>query len=591
VWSDKESNQDYLNFGEVSQLAVDILKSPTMLPVSLGIFGNWGAGKSSLLQLIDNNLSEDGQDRLVINFDAWIYQGYDDSKTALLEIIARELDKAASDNPSLIIKTKSLISRINKLRVLGVAVEGAALAFGVPTGGILAKGISSLTGAADGIDSQEEYQSAVKTVQEAGKASKDILRPTEALTPPQHIDAFRKEYSEVLELLGKPVIVTIDNLDRCLPANAIHTLEAIRLFLFLPNTAFIIAADEDMIRTSVAVHFKGLSERHQIDYLDKLIQIPIRVPKAGVLEIRSYLFMLYAIDSGIAPDKLEALRVGLENSLQQSWHEDPIEKNTALSLTGETQESDLAILYDLADRISPILASSPIIQGNPRIVKRLLNVVKMRSQIARRRSIPLDEGVITKLVIFERCAGAEATADLYRLIDTELGKPGIFEELEDPDAVGLPSSCPNSWKNNPTVNAFIKEWSMLAPSLKGSDLRAAIYLSRETMPVGSYVLGISSAGKEALNMLITVSKISSPTGKSVAEKIALEDHVPVMEGILDHLRQVTGWRKQPEGFAGALLLAQRSQEASKLLVRFISGITDQGPWMNAALKDQEWFKG
>jgi len=47
VWSDKESSQDYLNFGEVSQLAVDILTSPSMLPVSLDVFGNWGAGKSS----------------------------------------------------------------------------------------------------------------------------------------------------------------------------------------------------------------------------------------------------------------------------------------------------------------------------------------------------------------------------------------------------------------------------------------------------------------------------------------------------------------------------------------------------------------
>ena len=47
MWSDKESNEDYLNFGEVSNLAVDILTTPDMLPVSIGVFGNWGAGKSS----------------------------------------------------------------------------------------------------------------------------------------------------------------------------------------------------------------------------------------------------------------------------------------------------------------------------------------------------------------------------------------------------------------------------------------------------------------------------------------------------------------------------------------------------------------
>ncbi|MFW0927284.1 hypothetical protein [Providencia sp. VP23HZSY-1] len=47
MWSDKESSEDYLNFGEVSQLAVDVLSTEGMLPVSIGIFGNWGAGKST----------------------------------------------------------------------------------------------------------------------------------------------------------------------------------------------------------------------------------------------------------------------------------------------------------------------------------------------------------------------------------------------------------------------------------------------------------------------------------------------------------------------------------------------------------------
>jgi len=590
VWSDKESTQDYLNFGEVSQLAVDILTSPKMLPVSLGIFGNWGAGKSSLLQLIDKNLRQDGQARLVINFDAWIYQGYDDARTALLEVIARELEKVVSDDAGLATKAKSLLSRINKLRALGLLAEGTALAFGIPTGGILAKGVGAITGAANGVDSQEEYQSIATAAQDAGQSAAAVLRPAESMTPPQHIDAFRKEYGEILEAIGKPVIVTIDNLDRCLPVNAIHTLEAIRLFLFLPNTAFVIAADEDMIRTSVAEHFKGLSERHQIDYLDKLIQVPIRVPKAGVREIRSYLFMLYAIDSGIEADKLEVLRAGLEDSLQQSWHADPIEKDAALALTGAAPDTGLASLYDLADRIAPILASSPIIHGNPRVVKRLLNVVKMRSQIAHRRSIPLDEGVITKLVIFERCAGAEATADLYRLIDAELGFPNIFEDLEASDPDDFPSECPDSWIKNPTTKSFIGEWAKLAPSLMGTDLRAAIYLSRETMPVSSYAVGISPIGREALKVLISVSNISSPAGKSAIENLPLEDEVPVMEGILEHLRKVTDWRKQPDGFAGSLLLAQQSSEAAKIFIRFISGLAKMAPWMNMALKDQAWYK-
>ncbi|HEJ1778690.1 TPA: NTPase KAP, partial [Pseudomonas aeruginosa] len=78
MWSDTESDKDYLNFGEVSQIAVDILTTEGMLPVSVGVFGNWGAGKSSLLKLIEEKLEQDDKDWIVIKFDAWLYQGYDD---------------------------------------------------------------------------------------------------------------------------------------------------------------------------------------------------------------------------------------------------------------------------------------------------------------------------------------------------------------------------------------------------------------------------------------------------------------------------------------------------------------------------------
>ncbi|ENL4091790.1 KAP family P-loop domain protein, partial [Providencia rettgeri] len=87
MWSDKESSEDYLNFGEVSQLAVDVLSTEGMLPVSIGIFGNWGAGKSSLLELIEQKLEREHKDWIVINFDSWLYQGYDDARAALLEVI------------------------------------------------------------------------------------------------------------------------------------------------------------------------------------------------------------------------------------------------------------------------------------------------------------------------------------------------------------------------------------------------------------------------------------------------------------------------------------------------------------------------
>lgn len=592
MWSDTESEKDYLNFGEVSQLAVDILTSDGMLPVSIGVFGNWGAGKSSLLKLIEQNLDVDEKDWIVIKFDAWLYQGYDDARAALLEVIATALMKAADGNASLVTKTKRLLARVDGFRTLGLLAEGAAMIAGIPTGGLIARGVGALGNASDGIQDQEEFENLGATAKETMEQVGGLLKPEAKKSPPQQIDAFRKEYGEILEALGKPLVVVIDNLDRCLPTKAIHTLEAIRLFLFLTNTAFIIAADEEMIRSSVADYFKGASDRHQIDYLDKLIQVPIRVPKAGVREVRSYLFMLYAVDQRLPADKLDRLRGGLENALQQSWKDDPISRQDALALTGESENSTLARAFARADRIAPVLANSPIIQGNPRIVKRLLNVVKMRSQIARRRSMPLDEAIITKLVIFERCVGVKATADFYRLVDAEQGMPALLKQMEEGSGE-IPDYAPKTWMDNPTTKSFISEWVQLEPKLSGVDLRAAIYLSRETMPIGAYVVGLSPAGKEVLDVLVATKSTSSPTAGKLLDTLPLEEQIPVMEGVIGHLRQVSDWSRNPKGFSGACLLARHSSDAAKIMIRYLQELElgDKPPaWMEAQLKQEQWYK-
>lgn len=591
MWSDAESDKDFLNFGEVAQIAVDIITSTKMLPVSIGIFGNWGAGKSSVLKLIEGELARQQTPAIVIRFDAWLYQGYDDARAALLEVIATDIIRKKDGDTKVFEKVQKLLSRLDIFRTIGLVAEGAAMIAGIPTGGLISKLISGAKDLVDGVQTKDEYDDLIGTVTDGKEKFAGIIKPESKKSPPQQIDAFRKEYEELIEVLGCPLVVIIDNLDRCLPNNAIHTLEAIRLFLFLKNTAFVIAADEEMIRSAVADYFKGASERHQIDYLDKLIQIPIRVPKAGIREIRSFLFLLYALDLGVGDEQLEILRQGLEEALQRAWRDDPITRDEAIKLVGKAQPSGLSEAFELAERIAPILASSPMIQGNPRVVKRLLNVVKMRSSIARRRSMPIDEAIITKLVIFERCVGADGTADFYRLIDSENGKPSIITELENNSA--KPSSLPSSWESNPSVLAFIKEWVAIAPQLKDIDLRPAVYLSRETVPIGNYLSSISPTAREVLQTLATVSSKASPTAKKAILKLPREEQVPVMEALINGMRQVTDWASRPKGFYGACLLASVSSDAAKLLLRFLHSeplSKSQPPWLATALKGEAWNK-
>ncbi len=596
MWPDRESEIDYLNFGEVSGLAVDILTSPGMLPVSVGVFGDWGAGKSSLLKLIESQLETQETAFLIVRFDAWLYQGYDDARSALLEVIATQINQSVKENQNLVGKTKKLLEHAGLMRMLGYFAEAAAVASGIPTGGMISKTLQSAQKLIDG-DSLDEgdVKQARELVSKSSDEIKNFQQHEKPTTPPQQIDDFRKLYSEVIAELNCPLVVMIDNLDRCLPANIIHTLEAIRLFLFLPNTAFIIAADEDMIRGAVSEHFKGASERHHIDYVDKLIQVPIRLPKLGVREIRAYLFMLFALEQ-LDADLLEKLRCKIEDSLKNSWKSEPIQTSDLLELikASPEQRAHLSNQFDLADRMAPLLANSPIIKGNPRIVKRLLNVVKMRMKTAKRRQIPLDENVLTKLVIFERCAGPQATADLYRLINAEGGRPEILSNLEATQNSGLPKGSPESWRSNTQTESFILDWGRLEPNLNSVDLRPAVYLSRETMPIGVSSASLSFKGRQVLEFLFNVKNVSSPTAKKNLSDLETEECPLVMDLLIRNLRKETEWEKKPSGFVGASLLADHSTEASIQLKKFVknleSSLRPQPKWMKLFLKDFTWYQ-
>ena len=587
MWSDTESKEDYLNFGEVSQIVTEILETEAMLPVSIGVFGNWGAGKSSLLNLIEQQIKPD--EWIIIKFDAWLYQGFDDARAALLETIASHLIQAAKDEETILQKSKNLFVRINGLRLLGLMAEGAALAAGVPTFGLISKTFETAKESLDGVQNETESKQIVEVGKNLVDSGKNLIKPKEKQTPPQQIDEFRKEYGEILQDLGKKLVIVIDNLDRCLPANAIQTLEAIRLFLFLNRTAFIIAADEEMIRHSVAEHYKDLSYRHQIDYLDKLIQIPIRVPKAGVLEIRAYLYMLYAIHQKIPTAKLASLRQFLETHLQQSWKSQSLNPEDVTKTIEEQHNKVLLSDFERANRIAPLLANSPNVYGNPRIVKRILNTIKMRTKIADKRQMPLDEAIITKLVIFERCVDSDVVTKFYQLVNEGEGTPELLKELENNNEQNL-----SKLSENKSIQTFITEWVKLEPKLSNVDLRAAIYLSRETILLNTYTAQLSQKAQDVLSiLLVTKSKTGSQNTQTAIQGLTIDEQISVMEALIEQLRKLDNWDESPDGFIGACLLAANSEDGAKILTRFIAELRNKGvnqPWFNTRLKRETWYQ-
>lgn len=591
MWADAETDLDFLNFSEVAELVAELISKPHLLPLSVGIFGTWGTGKSSVLKLVRKDLAKDESKYLVIEFDAWLYQDFDDARAALMSVIAKRLIEAA---PSSITTTaKSLYARINKLRLLGLVLEGGAAAMGVPMFGALKKGVQSvgdtLAGTADA-DDGEALKAASADVHDRAQG---LINPASSAQPAEEITAFRADFGEVLKGVNKTLVVFIDNLDRCLPANAIHTLEAIRLFLFLPNTAFVIAADEEMIRHAVSQHFDTRSERLIADYLDKLIQVPVRVPKVGVQEARAYMFLLFL---GLLIDdskKRDAARMLLLERLQTSWRsERTFTVEEVLSSIGMSGNAKLRSNLEMADRMAPMLALTARVEGNPRTIKRLLNVVQMRVSIAKKRQMPIEETVIAKMALFERCTDESSMRMLYDDINSSSnGRSDALTKLEEAleaDAA-FDDSLPEPWK---THRAFIRTWVGLEPSLKTLDLRPFIYLARETVPLRIVGSSLSPAALSAINSLSKVSTTSSQIGKKAASDIDPTERPRAMEALLRQARLNPEWGSARKDMNGAVLLARESGEAAILLKAFILDLVSgpNPPWLRALVANEAWFK-
>lgn len=133
MWSDNETSRDFLNFEALATTVTGIIANTKGEPVSIGVSGSWGVGKSSLIKLIREKSESSDQNFIFVQFNAWLYQGYDDAKASLLEVVAIELEQYALKNKTPLDSITEVLSRINWLRLATVGVGlTAALNTGIP---------------------------------------------------------------------------------------------------------------------------------------------------------------------------------------------------------------------------------------------------------------------------------------------------------------------------------------------------------------------------------------------------------------------------------------------------------------------------
>ena len=594
MWPDNETERDYLNFASVSDTVAEIIVQAAGRPISIGVSGAWGTGKSSMIKLIQVSLSQPDRcppdTRFVfVDFNAWLYQGYDDARAALMEVIANKLVAIAEAEAKPAAKAKALLARVNWLRAAKlVASSTVAMSLGLPPTGLIGQlwgiGRRAFTEEPDSDALQECQDALAKASQQASSLLNPAIEPT---SPPKEIQALRDTFEDALAELDVTLVVLVDDLDRCLPETTISTLEAIRLFLFLNNTAFVIAADIDVIKLAVRRHFQ--SDGHEADdrlvtsYFDKLVQVPIQVPPLGIQEVRAYMMLLFVENSSVPNDIKDPIRQQVCSQLQRSWQGNRVDR-AFMGTLHKSYPPELIDRFETAERLAPIMTSASGIVGNPRLIKRFLNALSIRVSIARAQGLSVDEAVLAKMLLLERHGGITAFPELIRRVATNTtGKPDFLAPWEEQALAGEEPSVDANFKD-----PFFLEWLALPPALADLDLRGALYVSREHAPP---VTPEDAASADAIELLtgLLAHPTMAATVKSRLAQLPPRDRLFIMDRLLEQARREQTWGV-PDILDACLTLAEADPAQQERLATFLvhRPPTQIRPNIVPKIGDQPW---
>ncbi|MVM32443.1 NTPase KAP [Spirosoma sp. HMF4905] len=608
ILSDNETKVDLLNSEAIAQTIVKLIRERPERPITIGVHGDWGAGKSSVLEMIEAGLEPDKEIVLCIKFNGWRFQGFEDAKIALIEGIVSEL----IDKKSLWSKAKDevieIYERMDWLKAAKKAGGFLLTAFtGIPSPEVIGTFMSGLQAFADDPFKFATPENAKNLVEQANS----ILKPKEAgKNVPKEISEFRKSFDKLLKAAGiEQLVVLVDDLDRCLPDTAIETLEAIRLFIFTGKTAFVIAADEGMIEYAVRKHFPdfpdtSLNQTYTRNYLEKLIQVPFKIPILGETETKIYVtLLLVGAEIGECDEFNTLINIARER-LRKPWENLPLDSVTIKTALGE-KATKVKNALALSDQVGPILASG--MKGNPRQIKRFLNTLLLRHLTAEARgfgsSINLPE--MAKLMIAERfiphlfeqvavsaaqssngickelglleALTQQATAENAPVQSIESNQKSFpkKKEKENQDNLQFDNILPLEW----AASDIIKEWAKIKPSLANVDLRPYLFVAREkkdffgtSSSLGHLTLLIDKlfGGRYAVQTL-------EPDIKALSERDALR----IFEEMRSRILSNSNFDKEPEGIIGLTLVIKSHPELQDKLIELLESLPAQklGPWV------------
>lgn len=487
MWSDIETDKDLLGFSIHASLIKDVVTNTKNLPITVGLYGDWGSGKSSVLKIIENQLKDDN-DVIVIYFDGWTFESFDDAKLALIQGIVDELNKSekffekAKDKVEDIKSAFSkLKSSINWMRILKVTAKSAIPILSASMTG----GLSVIPLLISAFQEHKGDLENLLTGEKADRFLKEALKTDNEDNKYAAVREFRKDFENLIKKsLYEKVVILIDDLDRCLPRHIIDNLEAIKLFLNVPGTAFVIAADEHIVSNAIKSEYQSLfnpqsqdGKEHNIGeaYMEKFIQLPYRLPSLSNKEVETYVNLLFC-QSELSPeifDKVQKdfLTFSKSNRFEiYSW-------DRINSILSDDKNENLQTTIGFISRFSNIISTT--LRRNPRLIKRFLNAYEVRNTLLKSSDLDSQDNrfALLKLMLLEY-KHEKLFNELCGWVFNQSGIPSELISLEKAIAEEKDGKYP---ENKEWQETDVKTLFEIKPLFSSVNLKELFWVSRDKL--------------------------------------------------------------------------------------------------------------
>jgi uncharacterized protein YjbI with pentapeptide repeats/GTPase SAR1 family protein len=263
IITDDISHFPVLDFNEYVNALTNIIKN-SYPKFSIGIYGEWGTGKTTFMRAIYNRLKDENEKNekkstIPVWFNAWRYEREEQfAIIPLLKTIAYDIPEEEQFKD---LKQKIKKGGINFLKKIPDIIPSiAALYFGDNAKTITQDAVNQF---------KKEF---IPKMELLAEVDKDTI----------YFDGLDNIQKELKKIMDKDdsfkIVVFVDDLDRCSPDKALQVLESIKVFLDIDGFIYVIGLSFNKISQLITAYYKEKYKDIGIEgeqYLKKIIQIPI----------------------------------------------------------------------------------------------------------------------------------------------------------------------------------------------------------------------------------------------------------------------------------------------------------------------------